>query len=153
MHVNIFRVIDVCNAIFKANNNPTRLVSQVGTNPKYPLYLASDWQIKEQTGFDAGTNARIEKGTLSIIGHNPTPLDQDEGFQDALDFIEQKGVGYENRVDQFRGHWTNLGYSNQVVFLTVEILSRGESLSENTDGVINPQGLEAVLELSYEVNW
>ena len=153
MSVNLFKIIAVCNEIFKANNNKTRLVSQVGINPKYPVYVANDWNLSEQTGFDAGTNAKIEKGRLIIKYYNPTTTEYDEDFQDALDLIEQKGVGYENRLDQFNGHWKALGYSNQVIFLTVEIVSRGETVSDNVEGMINPNISEAVLELTFEINW
>ena len=150
----LFKIIQTINAVWKANNNKTILVSQLSTNPKYPSYLAHDLEIKEVAGFDAGTNNRIEKAVLQILGYNETPLDRDQEFQSALDILEQTGVGYRNRLDQINGHWKVLFPASLLRFLSLEVESRGESLDPGTiAGIVNPFVSSARVGMLYQVSW
>ena len=150
----IYEIIACLNSIFIANNNKTRLVTEATVEGKVPTYVCSAMEVINTMSFDSGTRERVKTINLTIVGHNPTPLELDTEFQGALDLIENVGINYENRLDQMNGAWTALGYSSNIKFLSVEVMSRSTNFESDTlAGIVTPHVTQALIKFVYSVTW
>ena len=141
------------NKIFSDNNKKVKIVADLKVDPRYPIYRAMNLRIDEEKSFDAGTDSRIETALLGVYAEDETQIYQNKEFMSAIEILETRGTGYQDRLDTINGTWTALNLDQNIKFISVDVPSKEDSVEPDPQKMIAPHVSTVTIAVKYSVKW